>query len=514
MTTSVAAAARPVHAPVVTSGRRRWSWRRSRHDTIALAFLLPTLVYVLAVTFYPAAYAIGVSLHRTKYLVLGAFVGLEHYGRFLADAAGRNNVLQSLVYMGASVTIALPLGLGVAILLNRPIRLRAFFRGAVIVPWLISQVATGLLWGWLVNPQYGPVPYLVVALSGVQPGFLGDPSQAMATLVLANVWRSFALPTLLFLAALQSVPREMLEAAVVDGAGGAVEGRVVVVAGAEAAGAFEGGDAGAFGGAELGGLHVRVAGAGGAVHAVVDLAGAEQTRATAAVEVEVGDRIGIDQRGGARLGQRLAEWIAVAGAYAMFDGVKSPLTQTFGLGVFEPVTEAVLEKIEDFFERHSAPVAHEISPMADASLLQLLHENNYHPIELTSVMYRPITRDFRLAAPRNDFGFVKSGTLMLCRTRHGLDEETRTAGEARALGLEAEVLEWLHDYRGGSPEAVITLRTTLHDNGDVIDQWRWSGRRAFRPAGAEAGLAAQQALLETWLEALLERLDTLADAAR
>lgn len=97
-----------------------------------------------------------------------------------------------------------------------------------------------------------------------------------------------------------------------------------------------------------------------------------------------------------------AEWIEVAGAYAMFDGVKSPLTQTFGLGVFEPVTEAVLEKIEDFFQHHGAPVAHEISPMADAALLQLLHENNYHPIELTSVMYRPIGPDFRLAAARNE----------------------------------------------------------------------------------------------------------------
>jgi multiple sugar transport system permease protein len=201
------------------AGLRRRRWVRSRYDGIALAFLLPTLVYVLAVTFYPAAYAIGVSLHRTKYLVLGAFTGLEHYREFLGDAAGRNNVLQSIVYMTASVAIAMPLGLGLAVLLNRPIRFRAFFRGAIIVPWLISQVATGLLWGWLVNPQFGPVPYLLLALSGVRFGFLGDPSQAMATLVVSNVWRSFALPTLLFLAALQSVPREMLEAAVVDGAG-------------------------------------------------------------------------------------------------------------------------------------------------------------------------------------------------------------------------------------------------------------------------------------------------------
>jgi len=91
----------------------------------------------------------------------------------------------------------------------------------------------------------------------------------------------------------------------------------------------------------------------------------------------------------------------VAGAYAMFDGVASPCTQTFGLGVFEPVTAAVLDEIEAFFKRHCAPVFHEISPLADASLLTLLHERGYHPIELTSVMYQPIGRDFQLPTPRN-----------------------------------------------------------------------------------------------------------------
>src|SRR5262245_30588769 len=85
-----------------------------------------------------------------------------------------------------------------------------------------------------------------------------------------------------------------------------------------------------------------------------------------------------------------AQWIEVAGAYAMFDGVGSPLTQTFGLGVFDPVTNAEMEKLEEFFQQRGAQVHHEISPMADPSLLTLLKERGYHPIELTSVMFRPI----------------------------------------------------------------------------------------------------------------------------
>jgi GNAT superfamily N-acetyltransferase len=97
-----------------------------------------------------------------------------------------------------------------------------------------------------------------------------------------------------------------------------------------------------------------------------------------------------------------AQWIEVAGAYAMFDGVGSPLTQTFGLGVFDPVTHAEMEKLEDFFKLRGARVHHEISPMADPSLLILLKERGYHPIELTSVMFRPIGRDVQFTSPRNE----------------------------------------------------------------------------------------------------------------
>ena len=97
-----------------------------------------------------------------------------------------------------------------------------------------------------------------------------------------------------------------------------------------------------------------------------------------------------------------AEWIEVAGAYAMFDGVGSPLTQTFGLGVFDPVTQVEMEKLEEFFQQRGAHVHHEISPIADASLLTLLNERGYQPIELTSVMYRPIGRGVQLASPRNE----------------------------------------------------------------------------------------------------------------
>jgi hypothetical protein len=85
-----------------------------------------------------------------------------------------------------------------------------------------------------------------------------------------------------------------------------------------------------------------------------------------------------------------AQWIEVAGTYAMFDGPSSPLTQTFGLALFEPARADDLETIESFYGSLGAPVFHEVSPLADKALLPLLAERNYRPVELTSVMFLPL----------------------------------------------------------------------------------------------------------------------------
>jgi hypothetical protein len=85
-----------------------------------------------------------------------------------------------------------------------------------------------------------------------------------------------------------------------------------------------------------------------------------------------------------------AQWIEVAGAYALYDGVTSPATQTFGLGLFGAVAAADLEQIEAFFQGRGAPVYHEVSPLADPGLLALLNQRGYQPMEFTSVLYCPL----------------------------------------------------------------------------------------------------------------------------
>ena len=85
-----------------------------------------------------------------------------------------------------------------------------------------------------------------------------------------------------------------------------------------------------------------------------------------------------------------ATWIEVGGAYAMYDGAESPLTQTFGLGLFEDATNEHLDEIEAFFKERDAPVFHEVSPLTDPKLMELLSTRGYRPIELTSVMFREL----------------------------------------------------------------------------------------------------------------------------
>lgn len=94
-------------------------------------------------------------------------------------------------------------------------------------------------------------------------------------------------------------------------------------------------------------------------------------------------------------------WIEVAGAYAMFDGPASPVTQTFGLGLFAEATGGDLDAIEGFYRERGAPVFHEVSPLAGVGLAAMLNRRGYEPVEFTSVMFRSIRRDIRLAVPQN-----------------------------------------------------------------------------------------------------------------
>ncbi len=189
-----------------------------RRYRLPALFLGPAVLLIVAVNFVPLGYALLYSVYKTDFVHRVSFAGARYYLRFLADPDARVNVLRTFQYVFGSLALALPFGLLIALLLNRVGRGRALFRTAIILPWVVSQIVTALTWGWLVNAQFGPVTYLVREWFGRPFNALGSPAGAMGTLILANVWQSFPYPMLLILAALQTIPRDVIEAALVEGA--------------------------------------------------------------------------------------------------------------------------------------------------------------------------------------------------------------------------------------------------------------------------------------------------------
>ena len=185
---------------------------------LAYLFLGPALLLVLLVTLIPIGYALILSVLNTNYLDVVGFAGIGHYVRFLTESLGQRNIAASVVYTAGSLLLAIPLGLGLAVLLNREFRFRTFFRTVLILPLVITLVATALLWSWLYNPQYGPINFLLRQLFGITIDFLARPGWAMFSMILANVWQSYPYAMILLLAGLQTIPPDLLEAASIDGA--------------------------------------------------------------------------------------------------------------------------------------------------------------------------------------------------------------------------------------------------------------------------------------------------------
>lgn len=189
-------------------------------ERTALPWLLtmPAVVLVVAVTFLPVIEAVVLSFRETFYLEQGRFVGFRHYLDFFRDPLGARNITNSLIFTFGSLALAVPLGITLALMLNKPRPGLAFFRTALILPWVVSQLLTALLWRFFYNPLIGPLSYALGELTNSRVDILGHPQTAMLGLIIANVWRSFPYAMILILAALQTIPRELYEAARVDGA--------------------------------------------------------------------------------------------------------------------------------------------------------------------------------------------------------------------------------------------------------------------------------------------------------
>lgn len=194
-----------------------------RLQRTAVLFLAPAAAFLLVLIALPLASVLWQSLQFVNLVdpsTVG-FAGLENYRTVLNDETFMPALWNTLIWTVLSVAGEYALGLASAVALAQPIRGRAVFRGIIIVPWVIPIAIAGLNWMWLLNPDYGVLNAWMVETGMIEHAhdWLGQVDTALLTVVLVNIWRSFPFYTISLLAALQAVPRELHEAAAIDGAG-------------------------------------------------------------------------------------------------------------------------------------------------------------------------------------------------------------------------------------------------------------------------------------------------------
>jgi len=202
-------------------GARQGGGLRRQQTTWAFLFLAPVLVLFALTVFYPMARALQYSLYKWPLGGAKEFVGLDNYQRLLTDDGGfRESVQVTLYFTVMSVLPTILLALFVAVLLNDArLRLRGLFRTIYFVPVVTSLVAVGYVWRALLEPSFGLVNTALswVGISG--PGWLASPDWALDGIVLMTIWRDIGFYMVIFLAGLQAIPRDVMDAARIDGAG-------------------------------------------------------------------------------------------------------------------------------------------------------------------------------------------------------------------------------------------------------------------------------------------------------
>jgi multiple sugar transport system permease protein len=181
--------------------------------------LLPIIILISIVTLLPSVSAFGISLFRTKYMNIESFVGLYNFIRFFSNTYAFLNIRSTLIFVVVSVVFSIPIAFILALLLNRSLPGTKFFRSILIIPYVLAQIVIALMWKWILDPTYGPVNYYFQQLFNIgKIDFIGSSILAMPTLILVNVWRTYPMPLIMILSALQTIPHELKEAALIDGA--------------------------------------------------------------------------------------------------------------------------------------------------------------------------------------------------------------------------------------------------------------------------------------------------------
>ena len=191
-----------------------------RKTIIAYSFILPNLIGFFVFTFVPIIFSLFLSFCEWNSGGDIKFVGLQNFiYMFTEDKSFVTSLVNTLYFTVGTVPVVLALSLGLAILMNKPLKGKVFFRSVLFFPYVASLVAIAVVWMALFNPDMGPINSLLMAL-GVDnpPRWAASTTWAMPTIIGLTVWKSMGYYMIVYLAALQGVPKDLYEAAALDGA--------------------------------------------------------------------------------------------------------------------------------------------------------------------------------------------------------------------------------------------------------------------------------------------------------
>ncbi|MGH3379258.1 MAG: carbohydrate ABC transporter permease [Actinoallomurus sp.] len=206
-------------APAATPSRRRGGFG---HWATIVTFLRPALLLFGSLVLIPIGVALYVSLFRWSGFGLpSGFVGLGNFTDLFHDTVFLGDLWRGFLLIVLSIGLQLPFALAMAVLLNQKLRGRAVYRLLFFAPYMLSEVITGALFLMIFQPGSGPADHLLGAagLGGLGGRWFADDSTVLVTLFLVMTWKYFGFHMMLYLAGLQSIPNELLEAAAIDGAG-------------------------------------------------------------------------------------------------------------------------------------------------------------------------------------------------------------------------------------------------------------------------------------------------------
>ncbi|MCD6238723.1 MAG: sugar ABC transporter permease [Thermotogae bacterium] len=194
-----------------------------KSKTFIYLMLLPVISIVAFIMFYPTISGVILSFKDYSIYSFGnvGWVGFDKYTEIFTDSTFWEVVKNTLIWIVLSVTFQFLLGFILALLMRDPFKGRGIFAGFVFYPWAISGFAIGLIWSWLLNGQFGIVNDLLLKMGIIKSGinFLSTPNTAMFSVILVNIWYGIPFFAIMILAALQSIPKSLYEAASIDGAG-------------------------------------------------------------------------------------------------------------------------------------------------------------------------------------------------------------------------------------------------------------------------------------------------------